>query len=100
MRGSCQSKPACANKPNLFVLHDVEYELIEQGDETKTTCGNQNQPTYLCSMMSRVGSYQTKQNQLVETKINLLVLNDVEHELVVEEADEMEATKPNQTNVW
>jgi hypothetical protein len=28
------------------------------------------------------------------TKINLL---DVEHELVVKEADEMEATKPNQT---
>jgi hypothetical protein len=45
MRGSCQSKPICANKPNLFVLHDVEHELIEQGDETKPTCGNQNQPT-------------------------------------------------------
>ncbi len=29
----------------------------------------------------------------METKINLLVLDDVEHELVVEEADEMEAAK-------
>jgi hypothetical protein len=43
---------------------------------------------------------QTKPNQLVVAKINLLVLNDVEHELVVEEADEMEATKPYQTNMW
>jgi hypothetical protein len=41
----------------------------------------------------------TKQNQRVVTKINVLVLDDVEHELVVEEADEMEATKPNQTNM-
>ncbi len=35
----------------------------------------------------------TKPNQRVVTKINLLVLDDVEHELVVEKADEMEAAK-------
>ncbi len=91
MRGSCQSKPTYANKPNLFVLHDVEHELIEQGDETKSTCGNQNQPT--CAQWCRTwtrprvggwdGSYQTKPNQCVVTKPNLLVLDDVEHELVV-----------------
>jgi hypothetical protein len=33
------------------------------------------------------------------TKINLLVLDDIEYELVIEEADDMEAAKPNQTNV-
>ncbi len=38
-------------------------------------------------------SYQTKQTN---TKPILLVLDDVEYELVVEEADETEATKPNQ----
>jgi hypothetical protein len=31
----------------------------------------------------------------VVTKINPLVLDDVEHELIMEEADEMKATKPN-----
>ncbi len=41
-----------------------------------------------------------KPNQPVLTKPNLLVLDDVEHELVVEEADETGANKPNQTNVW
>jgi hypothetical protein len=41
MRGSWQSKPTCANKPNLFVLHDVEQELIEQGDETEAPIRNQ-----------------------------------------------------------
>jgi hypothetical protein len=33
-------------------------------------------------------------------KPNLLVLDDVEHELFVEEADETEATKPSPTKVW
>jgi hypothetical protein len=43
---------------------------------------------------------QTKPNQCVVTRINLPVLDDVEHELVVEEADEKAATKPKQTNMW
>ncbi len=42
---------------------------------------------------------QTEPACCVVTKINLLVLDDVEHELLVQQADEMEATKPNQTYV-
>jgi hypothetical protein len=41
MRGSCQSKPTCAHKPNLFVLHDIEHELLEPGDEMGAPIPNQ-----------------------------------------------------------